>query len=82
MATKWFARYARNPAFDDVPILMMSAALPQQLPVDDLVDHFLPKGTGLAKLVTTIRHLIETGGKPFRADSLMAGRLLRSGRRG
>ena len=53
----------KNPAFEDVPILMMSAALPQQLPVDDLVDPFLPKGTGLEKLVSTIRHLIETGGK-------------------
>lgn len=53
----------KNPAFDDVPILMMSAALPQQLPVGDLVDDFLPKGTGLERLVTTIRRLIETGGK-------------------
>ncbi|MCP9339179.1 response regulator [Stutzerimonas xanthomarina] len=52
----------KNRAYDDVPILMMSAALPQQLPVGDLVDYFLPKGTGLEKLVATIRRLIEGGG--------------------
>lgn len=52
----------KNPAYDDVPILMMSAALPQQLPIDGLVDHFLPKGTGLETLVTTIRRLIEDDG--------------------
>lgn len=51
----------RNPAFDDVPILMMSAALPQQVPGRDLVDQFLPKGTGLEVLVKTIRQLIEGG---------------------
>lgn len=49
----------RNPAFDDVPILMMSAALPQQVQGRELVDEFLPKGTGLEVLVNTIRRLIE-----------------------
>jgi len=49
----------RNPTFDDVPILMMSAALPQQIPGRDLVDQFLPKGTGLDVLVTTIRRLVD-----------------------
>jgi CheY-like chemotaxis protein len=51
----------KNSAFDDVPILLMSAALPQQLPVGDLVDKFLPKGTGLQTLVATIHRLVEGG---------------------
>ncbi|WP_407291203.1 response regulator [Stutzerimonas zhaodongensis] len=54
-----------NHEFDDVPILMMSAALPQHLKVSDLVDHFLPKGTGLEMLVTTIRRLMERDDKPL-----------------
>ena len=49
----------RNPEFDDIPILMMSAALPQQVPGRELVDQFLPKGTGLEALISTIRRLIE-----------------------
>ena len=54
----------RNPAFDDVPILMMSAALPQQIPGRELVDQFLAKGTGLDVLVATIRRLIEGDEEP------------------
>lgn len=54
----------KNPAYDDVPILMMSAALPQQLPIGGLVDHFLQKGTGLETLVATIRRLVEGGDTP------------------
>ncbi len=54
----------KDSAFDDVPILMMSAALPQQLSVSDLVDHFLPKGTKLETLVATIHRLVEEGGAP------------------
>ncbi|WP_404436723.1 response regulator [Stutzerimonas chloritidismutans] len=57
----------RNPAFDHVPILMMSAALPQQIPGRDLVDEFLPKGTGLDALTNAVRRLIGGGlnaGKP------------------
>lgn len=50
----------RDPVYAEVPILLMSAALPQGLPVEDLVDQFLPKGTGLEQLVTTIRRLIES----------------------
>ncbi|AHL76063.1 chemotaxis protein CheY [Stutzerimonas stutzeri] len=49
----------KNPAYDDTPILMTSAALPQQLQLDGLVDAFLPKGSGIGPLVTTIRQLIE-----------------------
>lgn len=49
----------RNPEFDDVPILMMSAALPQQVQGRELVDEFLPKGTGLEVLVNTIRKLLQ-----------------------
>ncbi|MCQ4256624.1 response regulator [Stutzerimonas stutzeri] len=49
----------RNPEFDDVPILMMSAALPQQVQGRELVDEFLPKGTGLAVLVNTIRKMLQ-----------------------
>lgn len=52
----------KNRAYDDVPILMMSAALPQQLPIDGLVDHFLQKGTGLETLVATIRRLVGDNG--------------------
>ena len=54
----------RNPTFDDVPILMMSAALPQQIAGRELVDQFLPKGTGLELLVSTIRRLIERSDAP------------------
>ncbi|MEL7559433.1 response regulator [Stutzerimonas chloritidismutans] len=57
----------KNPAYDDVPILLMSAALPQQLPIDGLVDHFLPKGTGLEALVATIRRLLEDDGSSSKA---------------
>jgi DNA-binding response OmpR family regulator len=60
----------RNSAFDDVPILMMSAALPQQIPGRDLVDHFLPKGTGLDVLVGTVRRLIEGSADPASPESL------------
>ncbi|MGK9064245.1 response regulator [Stutzerimonas chloritidismutans] len=49
----------RQPVYDAVPILMMSAAMPQQVPGRDLVDAFLAKGTGLERLVTTVRALIE-----------------------
>ena len=49
----------RNPELDDVPILMMSAALPQQVQGRELVDEFLPKGTGLEVLVNTIRKLLQ-----------------------
>lgn len=48
----------RNPAYDAVPILMMSAAMPQQVPGRDLVDAFLAKGTGLERLTSTVRALI------------------------
>ncbi len=54
----------RNRAYDDVPILMMSAALPQQIPGRELVDQFLPKGSGLALLVATVHRLIEGGAEP------------------
>lgn len=59
----------RNPIFDDVPILMMSAALPQQIPGRDLVDQFLPKGTGLDVLVAAIRRLVGGRAKPGSQDS-------------
>lgn len=49
----------RNPHYDDVPILMMSAALPQQVPGREVVDQFLPKGSGLDLLVSTVRRLID-----------------------
>ncbi|WP_313089579.1 response regulator [Pseudomonas sp.] len=49
----------RNPEYDTIPILMTSAALPSDLPVGELVDAFLPKGSGLSLLVSTIRQLIE-----------------------
>jgi len=48
----------RDAAYAEVPILLMSAALPQGLAIHDLVDEFLPKGTGLEPLITTIRRLI------------------------
>ncbi|WP_217474550.1 response regulator [Stutzerimonas stutzeri] len=47
----------RNPAYDDVPILMMSAALAQQIPGRELVSEFLAKGTGLAPLIDAVRRL-------------------------
>lgn len=59
----------RNPTFDNVPILMMSAAMPQQIPGRELVDQFLPKGTGLDVLIETIRRLIEDGAKSPRPSS-------------
>ncbi|MCQ4313480.1 response regulator [Pseudomonas stutzeri] len=59
----------RNSAFDDVPILMMSAALPQQIPGRDLVDQFLPKGTGLDLLVATIRRLVDGDAEPGSHDT-------------
>lgn len=58
----------RNPIFDDVPILMMSAALPQQIPGRDLVDQFLPKGTGLDVLVAAIRRLVGGRAEPGSQD--------------
>lgn len=51
----------RDPAYDDVPILMMSAALPQQVPGRELVDQFLPKGSGLDLLISTVHRLVEGG---------------------
>jgi CheY-like chemotaxis protein len=49
----------RDPAYNDVPILMMSAAIPQHIPGRELVDLFLPKGSGLDILVSSIKRLIE-----------------------
>jgi DNA-binding response OmpR family regulator len=54
----------RNPAFDHVRILMMSAALPQQIPGRDLIDQFLPKGTGLDALIETVRRLVGDDAEP------------------
>jgi CheY-like chemotaxis protein len=59
----------RNPAFDSVPILMMSAALPQQVPGRDLVDQFLPKGSGLEVLIDTVHRLIGGGSRSGKPDS-------------
>lgn len=54
----------RNSDYDDVPILMMSAALPQQVAGRELVDQFLPKGSGLDVLIQTVRRLIDGGMPP------------------
>lgn len=60
----------RNPAFDDVPILMMSAALAQQIPGRELVSEFLPKGTGLGPLIDTVRRLTGKNAGPAEPDAL------------
>ena len=59
----------RNPAYDGVPILMMSAALTQQIPGRDLVDEFLPKGTGLAPLIDAVRRLTGEGAGSAESDT-------------
>lgn len=59
----------RNPAYDGVPILMMSAALTQQIPGRDLVNEFLPKGTGLAPLIDAVRRLTGEGAGSAESDT-------------
>lgn len=53
----------RDAAYAEVPILLMSAALPRGLAIQDLVDEFLPKGTELKRLVETIHRLIDAACK-------------------
>jgi CheY-like chemotaxis protein len=54
---KFIEHIRSRPAFDDVPILLMSAALPRDVD-ETIADAFLPKPVTITRLLNTVNSLL------------------------